>query len=248
MLEMRSCRGRVVKTSDFHTGGPRFKPQKGSSALGQSSLSSLPSLLEETVHKRAHLTARKEQKGIPIVHCPRYKPQLVSSALGQSSLSSLPSLSEENARKRAHFTARIEQEEIPIVHIQMNGDLCHKISNFNLQNWCWNFFLCNNQITMIHLLYKGVWQEERGDILMFISPPPGTPPNWRRGHFGARESHAKDVLPRLHRDTINILIIGCERVIAVCVLRLPWWFAAYCAWSWRKGEIIINCNQPIQSR
>ena len=123
----------------------------------------------------------------------------------------------------------------PIVHLHMNGDLCHKISNFNLQNWCWKCFLCKNQITMIYLLYKGVWHEERWDILTFISPPPGTPPNWRRGHFGARECHAQDVLPRLHRDTINILITGCEGVIAVCVLSLPCWFAAYCAWSWKRG-------------
>ena len=40
----QSCCGRVVKTSDFHTGGPWFEFRHGSSALGQGSLSSLPSL------------------------------------------------------------------------------------------------------------------------------------------------------------------------------------------------------------
>ena len=40
--------GRAVKTSVFHTGGPRFEPRPGSSAFGQGALSSLPSLSEET--------------------------------------------------------------------------------------------------------------------------------------------------------------------------------------------------------
>ena len=40
----RSYRGRAVKVSDFHTGGPRFEPRPGNSALGQGALSSLPSL------------------------------------------------------------------------------------------------------------------------------------------------------------------------------------------------------------
>ena len=71
----RSCRGRAVRTSDFHTGGPRFEPRPGSSALGQGALSSLPSLSEETLsrrvgpvyrreipyaRKRTHFTSRKE--------------------------------------------------------------------------------------------------------------------------------------------------------------------------------------------
>ena len=47
----RSCCGRAVKTSDFHTGGPRFEPRPGSSALGQGTLSSLPSLSEETLSR-----------------------------------------------------------------------------------------------------------------------------------------------------------------------------------------------------
>ena len=44
--------GRAVRASDFHTGGPRFEPRPGSSALGQSALSSLPSLSEETLSRR----------------------------------------------------------------------------------------------------------------------------------------------------------------------------------------------------
>ena len=44
-----SCRGRAVRASDFHTGGPRFEPRPGSSALGQGALSSLPSLSSETL-------------------------------------------------------------------------------------------------------------------------------------------------------------------------------------------------------
>ena len=47
----RSCRGRAVRASDFHTGGPRFEPRPGSSALGQGALSSLPSLSEETLSR-----------------------------------------------------------------------------------------------------------------------------------------------------------------------------------------------------
>ena len=43
-LYLRSCRGRAVKTSDFHTGGPRLEPRPGSSALGQGALSPLYSL------------------------------------------------------------------------------------------------------------------------------------------------------------------------------------------------------------
>ena len=35
-LRMRSCRGRAVKTSDSHTGGPHFETRPGSSALGLS--------------------------------------------------------------------------------------------------------------------------------------------------------------------------------------------------------------------
>ena len=42
----RSCRGRVVKTSDFYTGGPRLKSWLGSSTVGQGTLSSLPCLSE----------------------------------------------------------------------------------------------------------------------------------------------------------------------------------------------------------
>ena len=54
-LRLRSCRGRAVKTSDFHTGGPRFEPRPGSSALGQGALSSLPSLSEETLSRRSRV-------------------------------------------------------------------------------------------------------------------------------------------------------------------------------------------------
>ena len=54
-FQTRSCRGRSVKTSDFHTGGPRFEPRPGSSALGQGALSSLPSLLEETLSRRSRV-------------------------------------------------------------------------------------------------------------------------------------------------------------------------------------------------
>ena len=50
-----SCRGRAVKTSDVHPGGPRFEPQPGSSVLGQGALSSLPSLSEETLSRRSRV-------------------------------------------------------------------------------------------------------------------------------------------------------------------------------------------------
>ena len=50
---MRSCRGRAVRASDFHTGGRWFEPRPGSSVLGQGALSSLPSLSEETLSRRA---------------------------------------------------------------------------------------------------------------------------------------------------------------------------------------------------
>ena len=55
MIRTRSCRGWAVKTSDFHTGCPRFKPRPGGSVLGQGALSSLPSLLEETLSCRSHV-------------------------------------------------------------------------------------------------------------------------------------------------------------------------------------------------
>ena len=51
----RSCRGRAVKTSDFHTGGPRFELRPGSIALGQGALSSLPSLSSETLSRRSRV-------------------------------------------------------------------------------------------------------------------------------------------------------------------------------------------------
>ena len=67
------CRGRADKTSDFHTGGPRFESPHDSSTQH---LSSLPSLSEETLshrwpvlckgesptfdaHKRTHFTSLK---------------------------------------------------------------------------------------------------------------------------------------------------------------------------------------------
>ena len=50
-----TCRGRAVRASDFHTGGPRFEPRPGSSALGQGALSSLPSLSEETLSRRSRV-------------------------------------------------------------------------------------------------------------------------------------------------------------------------------------------------
>ena len=43
----RTCRGRVDKTTDFHTAGPRFESQPGSVALGTGTLSSLPNLYRE---------------------------------------------------------------------------------------------------------------------------------------------------------------------------------------------------------
>ena len=49
------CRGRAVRASDFHTGGPRFEPRPGSSALGQGAVSSLPSLSEETLSRRSRV-------------------------------------------------------------------------------------------------------------------------------------------------------------------------------------------------
>ena len=50
-----SCRGWAVRALDFHTGGPRFEPWPGSSALGQGALSSLPSLSEETLSPRSRV-------------------------------------------------------------------------------------------------------------------------------------------------------------------------------------------------
>ena len=38
----------ISKTTDFHTGGPRFESQARSSALGQGTSSSLPSPSERT--------------------------------------------------------------------------------------------------------------------------------------------------------------------------------------------------------
>ena len=52
---MRSCRGRADKTSDFHTGGPRFEPRPGGCAQGQGALSSLSSLVEETLSHLSHV-------------------------------------------------------------------------------------------------------------------------------------------------------------------------------------------------
>ena len=49
----RSCRGRVVKTSDFYTGGPRLKSWLGSSTVGQGTLSSLPCLSENLISRRS---------------------------------------------------------------------------------------------------------------------------------------------------------------------------------------------------
>ena len=43
-----SCFRRAVKTSDFHTGVPRFESRPGSSALGQGAFSSSRCLSEET--------------------------------------------------------------------------------------------------------------------------------------------------------------------------------------------------------
>ena len=54
-LNFRSCRGRAVRASDFHTGGPWLEPRPSSSALGQGALSSLPSLSEETLSRRSRV-------------------------------------------------------------------------------------------------------------------------------------------------------------------------------------------------
>ena len=51
---MRSCRGRAVRASDFHTGGPQFEPAVAS--LGKALYrSSLPSLSEETLSRRSRV-------------------------------------------------------------------------------------------------------------------------------------------------------------------------------------------------
>ena len=55
LIPVRSCRGRAIKTFDFHTGGSRFEPRPGSSTLGQGALSSLPSLSEDTLSRRSRV-------------------------------------------------------------------------------------------------------------------------------------------------------------------------------------------------
>ena len=78
VLSLRSCHYRAVKTSDFHTGGPRFEPRPDSSALGQSALSSLPSLSEETLRHRSHVSRRV----IPYMHI-KEPTSLLAKSLGE---------------------------------------------------------------------------------------------------------------------------------------------------------------------